>query len=677
MTRPDIHAAAITLAALPESDARLVVREVESGSETSLRAALEAQIKAEREDAAATAAVPPAVLQAGLADTWNAAVGSALRRPEAERTLDVILPAHAQEIASNAEAARTEQSQAREEGAKADAELRRIGVQLDYELGKVSSGEDFVGKARRYRRLSIGLFAVEAAGIYVAVGAAFGLGDGMPLSMVPSGTWLQILAIGTLASVALFAATFLAVERVVGLRLGVRFQTASAVVAVATALLMAVALGVIRWWGSQSATQVSAMGADLGSVAMLVVVALASAFLALASAWARHHAENAEKEAEQIAKVERRYGSESAGPVARKAKAEADLARLTRIAHLPLALRTAFEGSVKQAEEARRADAVAFESRLEQALGAFRLLRCLPPELRILVPSEVFILRHPEPGESKVGRRSDPRRSAAAGASTALGVLLMGVLLGCGGSSEIAPDLVVACDGTGGASEDVCTNELLMRRFAEWAQTASFRPGATFSVVLSAGSYGATLPVLRAVVPMHWAGRAERPRWMAEQLLALSAVAVPTGPAARPGLRTENLSDLVSLISVASREARRTKGPVEFLLATDGWLVSLGVDTEADAVPAPAEFLSRLRAADVPWDLSIFSRTVICGLHNRGAVAGKVAARDRLLTELFRAGSAAAPEVYTTCRDLYPAVPAGLQPSEAVSFADESSEEAP
>ena len=672
MTRPDVHSAAITLAALPDGDAQIVVREADAGSEESLRAALEAQVRVEQLGHSSSAiAAPEPVQAAGLSDTWGPAVCSCLRRPESERTLEVILPAFAREVDADAEAAGAQEALPRDARAQADSEVHRIEIQRDYEMGKVSSGQDLLGRARKWRRLSIGLFVVEAAGIYVAVGAAFGLMDGMPLSTVSGPMWVQVMGIGTLASVALFAATFLAAERVIVLKLGVRFQTAAAVVATVVAVLMAVSLGVIRWWGMQSAYQVSDDAVDWGSMALLVVVSLASSCLALASATARLNATQAEKEAEAISKVERRYAAEVAGPTARRAAAEADLNRLNKIIHRPLSLRTAFERAVKQAEEEARAQEAEFANRLEQAFGAFRLLRALPPELRCLVSSEVFVLRSREEGAGQepprvAGRRGRFARSAAV--PSTLAMILMGLISGCGSGAAGDPDLVMACDGTGSSPEDVCTNDLLERRFVDWAQTAAFRPGATFTVILSAGSYGDTVPAERIVVPQRWASRPERPRWMAEQVGKLAAISIPTSPDLVPGARTQNLSDLVSLVSVSSREARGSRGPVELLLASDGWLVSLGVDTESCCVPEPAAFLERLRASDVPWDLSVFTHTQICGLHNRGAVAGKVAARDRLLLELFKAGNTSTPDLFTSCRDLYPAVPAELRPKDVVSM---------
>lgn len=107
------------------------------------------------------------------------------------------------------------------------------------------------------------------------------------------------------------------------------------------------------------------------------------------------------------------------------------------------------------------------------------------------------------------------------------------------------------------------------------------------------------------------------------------------------------------------REARLRGSPVDLLVASDGWFISLGFNTDRGVVPSVGEVRAALTAAGMPWDPSVVN-VLWCGLSTTGQSAAKVSARDQILTDLLSVDGQPAPQLFSSCNGFYAPVPSQL-----------------
>ncbi|MDP2314912.1 MAG: hypothetical protein Q8P41_18575 [Pseudomonadota bacterium] len=210
-----------------------------------------------------------------------------------------------------------------------------------------------------------------------------------------------------------------------------------------------------------------------------------------------------------------------------------------------------------------------------------------------------------------------------------------------------APSLVVACDPTGPSPGDVCNRPLLARVAKRWAAEAVATPGASLRALLVGKDYSSTQVGTTLSVPLAFEQDPllALPAWQASVVETFAAMpVVHEEPATRRVMR----SDLVSLVALASVDARPAPGAVTLLLASDGRLVSAGLNAE-ERVPASGTVLARVAKGGVAIDLSVFSSVVICGVHHVGLSAGEHAALQGLWRELITAWGGPAPTIVSSC----------------------------
>lgn len=226
---------------------------------------------------------------------------------------------------------------------------------------------------------------------------------------------------------------------------------------------------------------------------------------------------------------------------------------------------------------------------------------------------------------------------------------------------ELVGDLLVGCDPSGKAPEDVCTAGFLQEAFVAWARSGdiAWTPGASFTVINSSGDFGSISVSDPIAVPSQWTDAFHRERWERESLEVLRRLPISHEVPAAKG-RQPNLSDTLALLAVAMREAKQHARPVDFLGSGDFWFISLGFNTEDHDVPTTAQVREALVSHAMPWDPAGFRSVTWCGLVTTGQSGAKVAARDQLLVELLSVDGRPGPRLLSSCQGLYPPVPAQL-----------------
>lgn len=210
-----------------------------------------------------------------------------------------------------------------------------------------------------------------------------------------------------------------------------------------------------------------------------------------------------------------------------------------------------------------------------------------------------------------------------------------------------APSLVLACDPTGPSPEDVCNRGLLSRVAERWAAEAVSTPGASLRTLLVGKDYSNTQVGPSRSVPAAFEEdpMLALPAWQANVVREFAAIPVEHD---RPETRRVVRSDLVSLVTLSGMQAKPEPGAVVLLLATDGRLVSVGVDAEK-SIPTSATVLARIAKSGVAPDLSVFSSVTICGIHHIGLGAGEHAALQNLWRELIVAWGGPSPTLLPSC----------------------------
>jgi hypothetical protein len=596
---------------------------------------------------------------------WCAAVESALNVLPDQRTLEVVQPTLAQHFeqiesttAESLEAARAEVKLNRRQYDRAIEEEERYFAAPD-----VLPSETLRRQRWPLRLACVGLVALELMGVVSASATFFGVLEYPNLQQVPPNVWMKVFSLGLPAGAAVFIFSYYLGKLIRAYTPGRWFQALAVVGLAVLGLAVFASLGVQRWLGLQDAYSLVGWAQNIGGHSVLVLVLATLALVVLAVETILQNLKtlgtrlmDAQRREADFARRRARCG-QSVEEL--EATIAALAARLEQIRTYP----SLFEAGVRYIEERQAEDQRYAEAMVKKACSGWRRTQELSLYDRELLHAEFYrLVEVPRETTNGAARPTMPRLGRGASAPSA--VLLVGVMLpallgssGCSDTPAVPTTLYVACDSTGLAPEAVCTQEFLKRSFVSWGEASAVLPEARYQVIRSAGSYGTTIPE-EALYGLPAGGdlRNRKVGFMREGIETVAGY-----PLVRDeGTSWVNHSDLLSLLSIISREASNSPASTNALvLASDGWFLSLGFNAEQQ-VPDAEAVLARLKLDGMAWDFSAFSSVTLCGLHNQGASAAEVAARDALWRALLAAGGSPTPTFSTSCKDVYPPLPAAL-----------------
>lgn len=678
--RSDLDAASVALVgSLPDSDIAIVLRESRSGTEDTVAEAVRAQVLLELGSRRSEGIpVPRELATAEQQRAWRAAAERAAEQSFTARApappLDEALPFLLKEFGRRADEAASGISSAREAelGAEEAVETFRQRALLHFARAERSPA---IRKAIfRWRLVEVATWVAEGLVVSGAFASYFGLFDAPSLSAIPPQQWVQVLSASVPAVLTAFALAMGAGWLLKKMGPGRRLLPAAGAALVVGIAAFALALGVLRWSASLSPDSVTPGTASLGSTALLVLVTVASLVAAGIAVAVRLTLVQLHERLARARKDEEYCASEGARLRDAHDRAAQQRILLEERASTPSRLRTEFEQAVALIGQRLREEAKEAERRVAQARSAFRYVSRLSPVLQEALSAELYELRTaPREGAVQRGGATRNRRSSNGAGRGAFPLVLIvgaglvaGAATGCGNPPQ--PRVrILACDGTGKSPEKVCTPALVAESFIDWANASGRVPGSAYQVVTSAGSFGDT-EVHQAVRPAaayHGDARLAALTWKKESLSRVGAIPIPREDSGAD----VNRSDLISLLLVSVQQAREyPQAKIDLVLASDGWLISLGFNAERDVMPAK-QVLARLERDGIAWDLSAFSSVTVCGFHNDGTTAARAAQRDRLWKELLALGRAPQAVIRASCEGVFPPVPDSLRTAPAGSGA--------
>lgn len=406
---------AIALVDLPQGDAQVALRLAGHGSETEVRAGLLALVRAEQATRPAPdVEVPPAVSDRGGAAGWAAIVQGVA---ESELSLDFAsaAPELAAEAASVAEDAEQHLARVREELIASKVELAHWPFRAAEAELRLGSPAEHQRKARSCRAAQSLLTVVEATVILGAAVHGGGIIPGTPLAQLTFTDWIGIAGFAASAAGGLFVVNRLAVAAASHLRGGVPWLWAGAFGGAVAAGAMAAALGVVRWahtagpGGTFSPAQHAA-----GSDATFFLLSAASLAIGVGAGLHGQKAEHHEDDAAEAHRSATFYSAMLGNQQQKVAGLEAESLKLEALARLPRSLASSFERALAQVRDQLRRQGAEADSRVEQAVQAWRVLHALPPSEVESVATRAFTLGPPR-GDRANGRPAFSRNPVPEG----------------------------------------------------------------------------------------------------------------------------------------------------------------------------------------------------------------------------------------------------------------------
>lgn len=641
------------LGLLPSSDLATLALHAFGGTREALADTVSAQAGRELREAREKAIPAPSeVRSAEDQAAWRAAAERAAQAPAGEHGVDCALPSHVRDLDRRAADATSKLSGAHVRLVQGERELRRHVERwaLDCARDGAETTVDLRRQVRTWGFVRVVLWLAEGLGVASACWSQAGILDYPHPWDAPFSLWMSAWMTTLPALIATFGVVEIGGFLLSKLGIGRWGVVTSLMLTVAIGVVVMVSVSGLKWAGQHTGLDVSAWVVEVGGDS---VIALVSCAIVIASVIACHLGERIKalraslREAEQRETLEREERALLEKDVA---NAKAELAALQVIVDAPSTMAIAFERTVMVTEQRLAEEARIVAERVARACAVWDRVQFLPEIKRERLSSEIWTwVKAPA--------------NAINGKGTLLSLLFvvllpltLGTMLsGCTPAAQ-PQSVIVGCDGTGVDQTQVCTSDFLRRAFAGWADTGSFVPGSTFEVMPSAGSFGTTKGAVTLTVPPVWEGRMARVDWIRAGLNTVGAVVIPVDDGQGRG-RRPNKSDLVSLVRVMARDAKSLPdGDVRAVIASDGWFVSPGMDTESGAMPARETFLAAANADGGTPDLSVFSSATWCGLHGLGSTSKKTAERDDRWRDLFVAGHGPVFDSHPSCDGLFPPV---------------------
>jgi hypothetical protein len=583
------------------------------------------------------AAVPlPRSLKDGAeADAWRASVNLAAEQPNVP-AIDEIAPQTIRgpsRTADDASVRLVSLASAHEDcvrGLKGIDDKRRL------------AGVDAVAAMKRHiAKLRVGEVAVSALEIAV-LATVFATQAGIDLGNLAATSMGSLVSCAGF-SIASFIASLAIARGVLGLRKSLDRKLrriALGGLSIAAFATLMLAIGVLRWTASLPAEELTSWHQALEAGANFVLATLIGSAMSLIAAGLRKRIGKEAKELQSVAEQAAIFDEEEVRLEEECRAIDAEIGACEAVIAEPQHRREMFELGVLRLKDLLKNEEGLVAVRVARARAAHRALAPLSPAARQAVIADV------------AGRGDRDLFDRVKTNGAVIGVIVAAILASGPGQGCAPPkpvSTVFACDGTGARTEDVCNVDVLAGAFESWSRRAIGIHESAFLVLSSAGSFG-EVDRVSIRVSERWNGsvRAARHAWIRGGVDQLRSFAIP---ADQPGSR-KNQSDLVSLLVIAARErADLLNHEVHLILASDGWLISLGFNAER-TVPRAEDVVEKLKTRGIAWDLSGFTSITLCGLHNEGATAERAALRDRLWTRLVEMGRGPTPIMLTTCRGL-------------------------
>ncbi|MBI2373847.1 MAG: hypothetical protein HYV07_07610 [Deltaproteobacteria bacterium] len=632
--RSDVEAEAINLlGSVPDQDLPTILA---ATSQSELEASIRAKAREENRSRSLNAIpFPPSTTSSEQRSAWFAAVEEAATSGS-QTNIDTLLPSAIRPAEADALAAETELRDARDAVDHARGEKKLFTERGELRRLARQSIKNLQRELRRVRLSEAGLIALEILLSLAAAAGFFGVMDAPTLADVPGGTWLQVFGVALPSSVAVLSITLLLAKHA-RTWLVARLPTLIPLLVVAL-LCFTIAFGLLR--AASIGSSDAGVAYDLGRIALFVLSMLASLIVAALIAALHAKASDLSEVLDSTTREERGEQETLVRLSREEDSARGAIAALDARVRAPEAIRVAFEQGVRTLARRAREDAAALDDRLARARSAFERIEPLSRAVRESLSSQLYELK-----------RIEKKNGSAT--HHALLSFCFAFLLGAFAVSSTActkpepASQMIVCDGSGIAPQETCTTAFLVRSFESWIKRAMTRVGSRFVVITTAKNFAETRIAAAFEIPSFQGDvRRSKSAFVEAALARLKSLSIPADD---PRDRRRRTSDLFSALAVAARVASETSGTRELVIASDGWFTSLGFVAEKK-VPSVSEVEKALLHEGLSFDLSIFARVSVCGLHLQGADPKSIKERDALWREISMAHGSATPTLRLSCQ---------------------------